>query len=295
MRNFFEKLANSTNHQSSSEHLKLLGKRAAGMYASKEVSNLNDAVSSVVDGEPLNRDQIARVVETANQETWKALFVEGGDRQVHFDPADSTAVLAELSAKPDVIDASRLDDLDFSADVPNQRPDDVDLAAAFGIAKDSPEYEALTSAGDERVVAEKTASVADVARYGVDNAASLLADAGETFYQLVKQAHLHDDHGILQISKAVSVAVDDPSFAKDIMQKVAERLAAEGVRFNPTRETQKVAQVLVVNHEHPLLQAASNLEKSAYAYYTASETHEKLAAAHRAATRRVINKIRGAS
>lgn len=295
MRNFFEKLANSTNHQSSSEHLKLLGKRAAGMYASKEVSNLNDAVSSVVDGEPLNRDQIARVVETANQETWKALFVEGGDRQVHFDPADSTAVLGELSVKPDVIDASRLDDLDFSADVPNQRPDDVDLAAAFGIAKDSPEYEALTSAGDERVVAEKTASVADVARYGVDNAASLLADAGETFYQLVKQAHLHDDHGILQISKAVSVAVDDPSFAKDIMQKVAERLAAEGVRFNPTRETQKVAQVLVVNHEHPLLQAASNLEKSAYAYYTASETHEKLAAAHRAATRRVINKIRGAS
>lgn len=293
MRNFFEKLANSTNHQSSSEHLKLLGKRAAGMYASKEVSNLNDAVSSVVDGEPLNRDQIARVVETANQETWKALFVEGGDRQVHFDPADSAAVLGELSAKPDVIDASRLDDLDFSADVPNQRPDNIDLAAAFGIAKDSPEYEALSSAYDERVVAEKTAAVADVARYGVDNAASLLADAGETFYRLVKQAHLNDGHGFLQISKAVSTAISDQTFARDAMQKIATRLQAEGVRFNQREELRKVAQTLVVNHEHPILQAAANLERSAYTYYTASESYEKLASAHRAATRRVVNKLRG--
>lgn len=292
MKNFFEKLANSTGHSNSSEHLKLLGKRAAGMYASKEVSSLNDAVQTVVGGEPLNRDQIARVVETANQETWKALFVEGGDRHVHFDPADPVTVLGELSAKPDLLDASNLDDLDFAADVPNQRRDNIDLAEAFGVAKDSPDYEALNAAHDERVVAEKTASVADVARYGVDNAASLLADAGENFYRLVKQAHLNDGHGILQISKAVAAAVEDETFAQDLMQKVAERLSAEGVRFNRTEELKKVAHPLVVNHEHPLLQAAASLEKSAYTYYTASVTHQKLAQAHKAATQRVISKIR---
>lgn len=294
MRNFFEKLASGTTTASSSEHLKLLGKRAAGMYASKEVSNLNEAVSSVLGGESLNRDQISRVVETANQETWKTLFVEGGDRRVHFDPADSESVLAEFSSKPDLVDASALDNLDFAADVPNQRPYDVDLAEAFGVKKDGPEYEALSQAGDERVVAEKVASVADVARYGVDNAASLLAEAGEEFYALVKQAHLNDDHGVLQISKAVSMAVEDPAFAKDLMQKIAERLQSEGIKFNQAAEMKKVAHPLVVNHEHPLLQAAANLERSAYAYYTASQSHEKLAAAHRAATRRVVNKIRGA-
>lgn len=294
MRNFFEKLANSTNTASSSEHLRLLGKRAAGLYASKEVSNLNEAVSSVLDGESLNRDQISRVVETANQETWKTLFVDGGDRRVHFEPADSQSVLGEFSSKPDLVDGSALDNLDFSADVPNQKPDNLDLAEAFGVKKDSPEYEALSSAGDERIVAEKVAAIADVARYGVDNAASLLSQAGEEFYQLVKQAHLNDDYGVLQISKAVSMAVDDQTFARDVMQKISERLESEGVRFNRAEEMRKVAHPLVVNHEHPLLQAAANLERSAYAYYTASESHEKLASAHRAATKRVLRKLQEA-
>jgi len=292
MRNFFEKLANSTNTASSSEHLKLLGKRAAGLYASKEVSNLNEAVSSVLGGESLNRDQISRVVETANQETWKTLFVDGGDRRVHFEPADSQSVLGEFSSKPDLVDGSALDNLDFSADVPNQRPDGLDLAEVFGVKKDSPEYEALSSASDERIVSEKVASVADVARYGVDNAASLLADAGNDFYQMVKQAHLNDGHGLLQISRAVSTAVFDQSFARDLMQKVASRLQAEGVRFNEVEELRKIAHPLVVNHEHPLLQAAANLERSAYTYYTASESHQKLASAHRAAVRRVVTRVR---
>ena len=292
MNSFFEKLANSSSHGQSSDHLKLLGKRAAGMFSSGETGNLNDAVYQVVNSENLNKDQVARITEMANQETWKALFVDGGDRQVNFDPADPTVVIGQMSARPQVIDDDRLTDLDFSSDVPNQRPPMDEIAEAFRISKDAPEYEALSSTTNELQSVEKTASAVDLSRYALDNAANLLAEAGETFYHLVKQAHLNDDHGILQIAKAVSSAVDDSAFARDLMQQVSLRLANEGVRFNERVELEKVSHVLVVNHEHPLLQAAANLERSAYSFYAADDAHEKLSAAHKKACYTLQSKMR---
>lgn len=292
MNSFFEKLANSSSHGQSSDHLKLLGKRAAGMFSSGEVGSLNDAVYDVVSGENLNRDQVARITEMANQETWKALFVENGDRQVNFDPADPSVIIGQMSVKPQVLDDDRLTDLDFSADVPNQRPPMEDIAEAFRVSKDSPQYEALNSTTNELQAVEKTASAVDLSRYATDNAAALLADAGETFYNLVKQAHLNDGHGILQISKAVSSAIDDTTFARDLMQQVSSRLVGEGVRFNERVELEKISHALVVNHEHPLLQAAANLERAAYSFYSANEAFEKLSAAHKKACYTLQSKMR---
>jgi len=291
MNDFLTKLANSSLERQSSEHLKLLGKRAAGIYSSGETTSLNDAVHKVVQDEPLNRDQVSRVTETANQETWKSLFVESGERQVSFEPASAESVIGEMAVKPKEVE-NHLGELDYSADVPNQRLPDVDLAEVFGVQKGTADYEALNPTSAQQVMVEKTASAVDTSRYAVDNAASMLAEAGETFYKLVKVAHLDEGYGILQVAKAISTIVDDQTFARDVMQKVAERLEKEGVKFNERVELQKVAHPLVVNHQHPIMQAAANLERAAFAHYSADDAHEKLAAAHRLASKTLRDKMR---
>jgi len=293
MSTLFEKLAESSHEQTTSEHLKLLGKRAANLYISKEAGSLTEAVHQVVGDNDLSREQISRVSEMANQETWRSLFVEQDDRSVNFEPADAATVIGALATRPEQAQIDRLDDLDYSLDVPGPELNkDVDWENLFGVKKDSPEYEALNPARAEEVAVEKVASALDVSRSDIDNAASLLADAAEEFYKLAKQAYLQDDIGILQISKAAAVVMEDSGFARDVMQKVAARLESEGVKFNNTEELRKVAHPLVVNHEHPLAQAAVNLERSAFAYYSADIEFEKLSSAHQKATRVLRDKLR---
>jgi len=197
----------------------------------------------------------------------------------------------EMAVKPKEVE-NHLGELDYSADVPNQRLPDVDLAEVFGVQKGTADYEALNPTSAQQVMVEKTASAVDTSRYAVDNAASMLAEAGETFYKLVKVAHLDEGYGILQVAKAISTIVDDQTFARDVMQKVAERLEKEGVKFNERVELQKVAHPLVVNHQHPIMQAAANLERAAFAHYSADDAHEKLAAAHRLASKTLRDKMR---
>jgi hypothetical protein len=291
MNTFFEKLANSSLPGQTSEHLKLLGKRAAGNFMRKEAENLNEAVASVVQEENLNKDQVRRVAEMANQATWKELFHEGGERDTVFDPADAESVLGELSSTPDAVyDDAR--SLDYYNDVPNQTQD-VDWEETFGVKEGTPEYEALSQTGEEESDLKKVASEMDLARYGIDKLSAELAVAGEEFYQMVKQAHLNDDLGVLQISKAVGQAVQDPAFAQQVMTQAAGRLQSEGVRFREEVELQKVAHPLVVNTEHPLMQKAAILEKLAYTHYRAKAEHGELQKKHRRATRALRDKLRG--
>lgn len=293
MDKFFEKLANSAfPGTSSSEHLKLLGKRAAGSYMRKEADSLTEAVRDAVGGEDLNPEQVRRVTEMANQATWRELFHEGGNTDTHFDPADAQSVLAELSSKPDEVweDSAGLD---YYNDVPNQTQS-VDWEEAFGVTEGTPEYDALSSGGRESGEVQKVAGALDLARYGVDQVAGELAMAGEVFYRMVKQAHVTDGFGLLQVSQAVGQAVQDPEFAIAVMTQAADRLEMEGVRFDRAGELQKLAHPLVVNSEHPLMVQAAVLEKLAYAHYRAEESHAELQKKHRHATRALRDALRGA-
>ena len=290
MDSFFEKLANSSYGSQSSDHLKLLGKRAAGMYMRKEADSLNEAVRSVVGSEDLNKDQVHRVAEMANQATWNEAFHQGGEN-ISFSPADAGTVLGELESKPDVVSDDQAG-LDYYNDVPNQTQD-VDWGDVFKVEEGSPEYESLTSAHSEREAVEKTASALDLARHGIDQLLGDLATVGEDFYQMVKQAHLRDDLGILQISQAVGQAIEDPSFAKAIMEQASDRLSSEGVTFDKNTELQKIAHPLVVNTSHPLMQKAALLEKLAFAYYSAGEAHKDLQTRHRAVNAVLRDKLRG--
>ena len=294
MATFLEKLANSNLSNTSSEHLKLLGKRAAGMYISKGSDSLTGAVSSAVEGENLNKDQIHRVVEMANQATWKELFHDGGETSSEFSPASSSDVLGSMSAKPDEI-SSGLGSLDFYDDVPNQNvPEDIDLSKAFGITgDDTPAYDSINPHGEKEESLDKVAAALDIARHGVDRILSDLVETGESLYSLIKQAHLRDDLGILQISKAVGEAVEDPTYAIALMKSASDRLSAEGVRFDQKGEIEKIAHPLVINTDHPLIKTAAIMEKMAYAYYASTGTYEDLKLQHAVAYEDLRSSMRG--
>ena len=87
--------------------------------------------------------------------------------------------------------------------------------------------------------------------------------------------------------------MEDPRFATTVMQEAGSRLEREGVKFDRKAELQKIAHTLVVNTEHPLVLAAAQLERAAFAHYASTETHEKLASAHQKASRALRDKMRG--
>ena len=293
MDSFFEKLANSNLGGSSSDHLKLLGKRSARLFLEKEAESPTEAVQRAIEGEDLSKEQVRRVTEMANQALWRTEFHEGGNTDTHFEPADASRVLGAMSAKPETI-VEDADSLDYYNDVPNQGlPDDFDLADAFGVKVDSPEYEALNPAGNEQRAAEKTASAVDVARHGVDVVAAELAEAGEALYQMVKRAHVTDGLGLLQIGQALGQAVQDPTFMVDVMKTASARLEAEGVRFDQREEMRKLAHPMVVNTDHPMMAQAAILEKLAFSFYTADAKLDDLKVRHAAASKALRDKLRG--
>jgi hypothetical protein len=291
MDSFFEKLANSALESNSSEHLKLLGKRAAGLYLRKEADSLTDAVRGVVSEEDLTQDQVRRVTEMANQATWQEAFHEQGQRDTSFPPADADAVLGELAERPAVVSSDL--PLDYYDDVPNQTKD-VDWANVFGVKADTEEYEYLNPAQQEEATAVKTASAEALARFGADQILSDLVTTGEDFYGMVKHAHLTEGFGILQISQAVGQAVQDPDFGVALMRQTATRMEREGIRFNDKVEMEKVSHALVINTSHPLMLKTAVLEKLAKCYYTAGEAHKDLQSKHRGAVKMLRDKTRGA-
>jgi hypothetical protein len=292
MDTYLEKLANGFKRHESSEQLKLLGKRAANLYMGKEAESLNDAVRKAVSSEGLNKDQIQRVSEMANQATWQSMFVEQGDKETSFDPADASSILDSMSEKPDVAYEPMLD-----YHLPpegEQVADDIDLASAFGIkADDTEKMDMLNPSKDAEEAVEKTAAALDIARYGVDRLLVDLNEKSDSFYNMVKQAHLRDGHGILQISRAVGEVLHSDTFALDLMNSVAGRLAGEGVTINQKVELEKLSHPLVINTEHPLLVEAAILEKLAFSYYSATKAHENLKKVNAEAHTYLRDKTRG--
>tara|TARA_R100000152_G_C6779667_1_gene211519 strand:- start:2525 stop:3403 length:879 start_codon:yes stop_codon:yes gene_type:complete len=291
MNEFIEKLANTRSSSTSSDHLRLLAKRAASIFSEDQDSGLNNAISSAIGGEDLNRDQISRVTEMANQETWKHLFAEGnGDRNASFSPGESSSIIDSLATTPDQAAAPITD---YAEDPRGESiPDDLDLENLFGVSKDTPEYESLNPSRSEEVAHDKAAAAADLARHGIDGLIRELQDINESFYEQVKQAHIRDGHSILQIAKSVA-EVTEPAFAENVIQVAATKMQENGIKIDLEKEASIASAPFVVNTEHPLLETAVVFEKIASSYVKAARTQEKLEA-HAADTAKALkDKIRG--
>jgi len=252
------KLADSFKRQNSSEHLQLLAKRAVGRFVSKESGNLTAAVTESVRGEGLNKDQLRRVSEMANQAAWKETFSE--DRKVNFEPANQDHVIESFSEKaPEAASANT----DYLMEPPSAPAADIDLHEAFGVsADDKGAYPSVNPIRSEQDGVDKAAAALNLTQHALRVAERALPEAAEDFYKQVKQAHLMEGHALTKVAKAVASVTGD-AFSKKAMYSAARRLVKEGTR--PSRKAEKLAmvQLVIVNTDHELLRSASRLEKLA--------------------------------
>ncbi len=293
---FFEKLASSSLGGDNSERLKLLGKQAVRRWADEDASTLTDAVRSVVSDEDLSREQVQRVAEAANQAAWAANFHDGGDSDTHFAPADADQVLeglapqAERSATP-----LRTDYLDDP--IGEQLPPDTLLDDAFRVEKAASvrdEYPALNPNLDASQQLIALDAAVDFSGYTAERLQSELPQLGESVYQHIKQAHLRDGLGILQIGNAIASVTEDPAFAHEVIKAAAARLEASGVPIDERTEQTKLAQAVVINTEHPLLAEVVRFEQLAKTAAKLQQSQARLSAARKNVHGYLRDKLRGA-
>ena len=77
------------------EELRHLGKRASAQYLTSGTS-LNDAVAGIAKESSLNYEQVKRVAEAANNETFAQLFQKDYDKNVVFPLADHGTIVQKL-------------------------------------------------------------------------------------------------------------------------------------------------------------------------------------------------------
>jgi len=277
-----EKLAGSLVKTASSEKLQVLAKRAASSFVGKESESLNDAIRSVIENENLNKNQIQRVSEMTNQAVWKAQFHEGGNRD-HFAPADASALIEELGERPVSVPDQTLD---YATDPGEKKQSDFDLEQIFKV-EDNADIPRLDESSEMVAEQQKVASVKNMAEYSLNTIMRSMEDTSEEFYGHVKQAHMRDDIGILQIARAISEVTESENFASSIMKTASERLQGEGVRINTAKEAALLREPVVINSEHPLLFAATRLEKLAMSYKEAYVMLEGAEAKHKELSRMI--------
>jgi hypothetical protein len=287
--NFFEKLAYIKRSSPSVDALQVLGKSAAGKYVNKDCESLTDAVSEVIDNRELNRDQIERVSQFANQATWKSMFVESGDVATTFEPADYNKVIENSSESPEDLFVSRSGD--YLSDVSESWRDDASLEDAFKVEKVA-SYQSVNPARESEIEYEKVSQELELTEYALNNLQSSLEDVGNRFYQEVKQAYLSEGAGILQIANAMTQITDSEKFASATLDSCATRLLNEGIRIKKDDELQKAASVVEINTEHPVLMEGVKLYKLASAYRKAKEQNYNAAAKKNSALKSLKDKLR---
>ena len=260
-----EKLAGSFNKVASSEQLQVLAKRAARVFIDKEEDSINSSIKNIVQGENLNKEQIKRITEMTNQAVWKTQFHEGGIKDA-FDPGNASSILEELDDSPARQSAETLD----YADDPGELKEEFDLGEIFK-TEGKEEYPSLNPLSDLEDSHTKAASLKNTAEYSLNTLMRSMEDVSESLYGHIKQAHLRDEIGILQIAKAIGDTVDSERFAVSIMKTAAERLSKEGIFIKTAEEARKAKEPVVVDTEHPLLQDAVLLEKLARSYRHAAQ------------------------
>lgn len=269
--------------------LKMLGKRAASRFMSDDDTSLSDAVQEMVSGHGgLNTEQIRRVTEAANQTTWKEMFAEHG-KDARFEPADMSNVLDGLSGRPEQAEAPITDYLN---DVPEQLGDFSKLEEAFSTKPES-DLPRLDDTTEVRQEHEKAAAALDYIAEGDRVLGRAFADAAEKTYQMVKQAHLAEGAGMLQMARAFSQVTDTDEFAEDMIVGCIHRMKSDGIRISESDEMAKVASLHVINNDHPLLQQVVAFEKIAVAYHQAHTAKLRAATASARNFRALKDKLRG--
>lgn len=288
-----EDLPRSAASRSGPPPVALLGRQAARRFAEGEAPSLDQAVAEVAKESGLDQNHTRRVVESANQATWASEFHAHGNRHAAFKPADPQVVLG-LLGQEEIVPAA-VDDY-FSDPPGSVTSPAVSLADLFGIAEPAEQEKVAHAKGAKVGWRDVAAADGVVSRHqeNLDRLTFALVSTGEDLYGLVKQAHIGEGRGVLQIGSAIVEACESEAFGIGLVKQLAARLEGDGLlKFSDTQEKEKLAEVLVVDPEHPLLVAAVALEKFAATYDRLVGDHDAAKQHARALQRQWVQSARG--
>jgi len=286
---FLEKIAYLKRTSPSVDALQVLGKQAAGQFVNKDCESMTEAVSKIVSNQDLNRDQIERVAQFANQAAWKTMFVEGGDINTNFEPADFNQVLESCGTQAEEVQQTR--DSDYLSDVDESWRDDGALEDLFQVEKVA--YPMLNPNRQLEIEVEKLASAVELTEYALNNAQSMLEMTSNDFYREVKQAYLGEDAGILQMANALSQMTGSEKFASAVLDTCSNKLREEGVKIDREQELVKAASAVIINTEHPMLLSGYKMYKAAGVYRKAKQENYISKKKKEAKLKELKDKMRG--
>jgi len=241
----------------SGEDLETFGRQAAEKYASG--TPLTQAVVETVKKAGLSPEQVRRVTEFANTETFLREFKKEGSehRVVNFDggPADYSRVLQDLNdgGGGTVFDYGNSDYSHEPSKKASVRDDfEVKLASMFEVGSTALPYaEPLRDAMDLK---DKLAAVYDEIAHELSTGENVFGDISDYLYNQVKQAALNGA-SLGDVVQVWSLLSPDPIFIKTAFQLVTPRLVSDGVmsRADLNDSIAKTAHNVTPNPEHPLV------------------------------------------
>lgn len=261
------------------EWLQLLGKKASARYVDGGGS-LTDAVTGVLrDEEGLSQEHVRRVVESANNYAFEALFQKqaGDHRVVHFDggPADPAAVLRELGATDAPIRekvASRNPAISSSERfVPGMDG----LEDAFtSMNKTAASVQDYAYANPHRELFELRETVGRAKEELLSKMASLGMDYDDSFMRLYKEARqlVLNGHSPAEVAQVITSISPHANFTKLALRRISDHFEAD-VPALPGKT--KVAGM--INPKHPMCVAFGDFVKVASDYFRTAAAVEDLA------------------
>jgi hypothetical protein len=250
----------------SGEHLEVLGKRAAAIWAEGRVDSLNDAVVNTVKQAGLSPEQVKRVVEFANTAAYLSEFNKEGSphRVVDFGshgPANPGVVLQDLN------DGGGGSVFDPGTGDYNAPPATTKQASAWDEVAFAQMFGPEPAAYPDHNPFEEVLTLRDKLASEYDRTTSMLSELEVAYHDIqndlfnsVKQASLagHSLSEIIQIWENVAPSAEHTKVA---FASVLDALVDNGVFRNHeaiAESLQKYASVGVVNPAHPLVTGFSD-------------------------------------
>jgi len=221
---------------------------------------LNDSITKIAAQHGLNKDQIARVVEAANTDTYVQLFNKTADKYIQFNPAD-TEKIAENTFTTKTAQVS----LDYE-EPPTKNELEIELSEPFVKVA---EVEELPKTNNESVHEYyKLSSVEEQLRNRMEEVEIAYQSDVNILSSMIKQAVLGGT-SLGDIEKALTTVYDN-KVVRVNLDEIHTKLAEE---VFPKKINTTITQIGTVNSENPLVKQAGALVKHADEYKQLKTKH----------------------
>lgn len=226
--------------------LERFGKEASAAFISDGV-NLNTTIEKIASTKNLSRQQINRVVESANVDTYLGLMKSSADKYVDFPLADSNTIYS--SVVPNISQQSNNAHSDYES--PPEKTAEIDIFKVNSMEKTASEKIDYSS------IRKQASKVEGICKFLLDGAAEArvkFASVYDNIWDLTKQEVLSGTN-FSDVSNVIKVA--SPSYSDYIKEDFSEYLSNTVPHIDITKEASHKG---VINPKSDLFKLASSLE-----------------------------------